>query len=189
MEEKERQEALIGGSKDESKILRWLQSACASTNEKDSRPVLTGIRIFDGIVLGCDGFRIHAVPRPDALEGDYEGSLVGKIPAGEFIAKMEVIEGGYPNYEEIIPDDEPVFEIAVNAKFLRDALAGMESPVLLRFWKNTNPMEIMGTGRDDQSRYALIMPMHVSTGRDRFWRPEKYGQEADEVIEELNEES
>lgn len=196
MEEQERQEVLIEGSKKESKALRWTQKASAPLSEKKSRPVLTGIRILDGIAVACDGFRLHAIQRPESLENEFEATLVGKIPAGKFVAKMEVVEGRYPDYEAVMPDSEPTFEIAVNAKYLRDALQGFDGAVMLKFWADTKPMEILGSDKNGTPRYALIMPMFIDKGRARGnWRPEiskpaeEEGEGVEEAIEDLNDES
>ena len=157
---------IVKGTKKQSKTWRWLQSAAS---KDETRPVLTGLHVTEGYVVGCDGHRLHAAKSDLTHEGeDLNGKIVaGKIPAGEFQADMADIEGRYPNIQTIMPMSAPTFEIWCNPKLLVDALRGMERPVCLRFFGESAPFEACDP---EQERYALIMP--ISMREDKaVWRP------------------
>ena len=159
--------------KHNSKILKWLQSA--SSKDKD-RPVLHGIN-KDKDLASADGWRVHivegeSIELPEGLR-DY-----GKIPTEGIIEEPEIIEGSFPDILQILPRKEPVFEIAVNAKFLIDALKGLlsqESSVIFRFHSHDEPIEILGnieTKDESTPGYALIMPMALDiVKQDVDWKP------------------
>ena len=158
---------IVKGTPEDSKLLRWLQSATADGKH---RPTLSGIFARDGAVVGCDGFRIHAAKKPDCLP---EGKiLTGKVGAGDFVADMEEVDSDkyvYPDILQILPQSTPQFEIAADPKLLREALHGMERPVILKFHSQTTPLEVFSAN----DRYALIMPMHCDESRrvNSCWRP------------------
>ncbi len=165
---------IIKGTKDESKMLRWLKRAASA---KD-RPLLCGIRVDNSNVVAADGYRMHIAPTPACLE-PCQGKLVnGKVPAGEFTVVVDATDGPYPDYMQILPKGSLEFAIAVNPKYLIDALKGMGEQAILCFYGPHDPMEVRG-----QDRYALIMPLHLENLADKGWRPLRHDPEMRKRIE------
>jgi len=160
---------IIEGTKDESKLLRWVQNA---QSEDEARPVLASMHVTEGYVMAGDGFRLHATPTPPCLGNALGKQIKGKVPAGEFIAKVAEVEGTYPDMFQVMPVGEAGFAIAVNAKYLREALQGIEGRVILRFQSSKTAFEVFD---EHGERYALIMPAHLCEDvlARRGWRPEK----------------
>ena len=153
---------IIKGTKQDSEAIRWLQKGASKDK---ARPVLNGIHVANGYTWSADGFRLHAIRTPRCLT-DAEGEIVtGKVNAGEFIAELDTIVGTYPDTSQLLPIEAPEFEIAIDPKYLREALAGMDGPVRLRFYGSTKPMEVLGA-KGDSYRYALVMPMHLENSED-----------------------
>jgi len=151
---------ILKGTKEDSKLLRWLQAAAT---KDESRPVLLGVMGCDGYAVACDGFRLHAAKTDLIPEGK---NLHGKLRAGDFEVDMFEIGGTYPSWQQILPGGPVEFAIDVDPKLLIVALKGMENPVTLRFYSPTSPMEVFGKGR-----YALIMPLMARTDKRPHWRP------------------
>ena len=160
---------IIKGTKDESTLIRWVQKGAATDK---IRPGLTGINVADNHMVACDGFRCHAAKAPECLP---DGILKGKIPAGDFVAELEPIDEKYPDYHQVFPTGPVAFSIAVSAKYLREALAGMDParPTILRFFSTSGALEVFGKDKNENDLYALVMPMHVSEPEKGGWRPTK----------------
>ena len=159
-------------TKHSSKVLKWIQSAISKDK---NRPALQGINKNEDFA-SADGWRVHMASGLDGFpEGLYE---YGKIPAEGIIEEPELIEGSFPDILQIIPRKEPVFEIAVNPKFLIDALKGLllrDSMVILRFYADNEPIEVLGnieTKDESTPGYALVMPIDLNTAKqDITWKP------------------
>lgn len=156
----------------DSKVLKWLQSAAS---KDQAREVLNGINV-NGNYTAADGFRLHVVD-PSGLVELPEGTRdYGKIPASGLVEEPEAMPYSFPEYQQIIPRSDPVFEISVNPKLLLEALKGFvydDQPVLLRFHSATAPMEVLGkieTKDGETSAYAIIMPMHLDDAPSQ-WKP------------------
>ena len=159
-------------NKHDSKVLKWLQSAAS----KDTESILAGIN-SNGNNAACDGWRLHIVPPTDLVELPDGTRQYGKIPADGLVELPDAQEGTYPEYNQIIPQGEPVLEIGVNPQFLIDALKGFlksdPEMVRLRFHDTNKPMELFGkieTKDGTTPGYALIMPMHIGDNNDT-WKP------------------
>jgi len=163
---------IIKGTKAESLVIRWVQGA--ATKDK-TRPMLTGINVADGSIVACDGFRLHAAKKPECW--DVEGTVKGKVPSGDFVADLETIECKYPDFHQVMPTGEVVFSIGVNAKYLKEALAGMDpaQPTILRFFTASGAFEIFGKDKKENDLYALVMPMYIREQKleQGGWRPTK----------------
>lgn len=169
----------IRGTKKESRLMRWLAKAQAG---KD-RPILTAFHRRNGIAVSCDGFRLHAAPVPGCLqevpETNYElgqANYRGKIKAGDFEADLDEVEGTYPDIAQIMPKGEPVAEFAVNPKYLREALAGFNTVVVVvRIYDETSWNDALGPitvhGVIDK-RFALVMTTALHTGSSQAYTPE-----------------
>ena len=102
---------------------------------------------------------------------------IDSLPASSTIAEVSTIEDRFPNYADILPKADPVFEINVDAALLADALAACtgrdltDRIVRLVFRGDNMPMEVFGR-MADQPVYALIMPTRKERSPDRTWRPE-----------------
>jgi len=164
---------IVKGNKQESTLIRWVQKAAA---KDETRPVITGINVADGTITGVDGFRMHAAKTPECLQ-DTTGIVRGKVPSGNFVAELTEVEGKFPNMDQVMPKGPVQFAIAVNAKYLKEALAGMdpERPTILRFFTPRGAFEVFGHDKAENELYALVMPMHLEH-RDLTlggWRPVK----------------
>ena len=143
-------------NKEDSKILKWVSLACSKDK---SWPVLNGIKVNNGEIAAADGFRLHVANTPDALKPHNEKILnpVGTISATPKYDEFITEPGTFPDYEQIIPKDEPYFLTAVNKKFLA-ALATMpgDDAIILEFYKPGAPMKVTNPG---SGAVAVIMPM------------------------------
>lgn len=166
-------------SRHESKLLAWLLKA-ASTD--DARPVLEDIHVNDNSIVATDGWRMHWVDKEGVsafAEVSDKTMNLGKIRAGENLIEPEEHDDfNYPDCKSLIPTREPVFEVAINPKFLVDALQGLDTAVVLRFFGTTGPFEVMGKiaskDADDTNVYALIMPMDLElVKKDYNWNPKQ----------------
>ena len=159
---------------EENRRLRWLYKA--ASKDKAARPILTGLHVTNGAIVATDGYRLQAIETPAALR-EMDGQTV--TPDG-LTAKAEEVtfapvdtDQQFPDYSVLMPKHDPILEIAVNGKMLREALEGMtgESSVLLRFWSPTSPLEVHGKATDESRTYALIMPMSRRRNPTKPWRP------------------
>lgn len=170
----------IRGTKEESVELRWLAKA---QSKNDNQPVLESFHRLGNLTMTADGFRLHVIPTPACLaelpntNGDAQANYTGRIPTGGFVADVEGHEGYYPNVEVLLPTGAPTVEIAINPKLLREALDGMEEPVIIRQYTNPGCITVHGVG--DQRRYALIMQMHLDKV-GMGWQPNFPKEEAKE---------
>lgn len=167
----------IRGNGDQSQVLRWLLRATAD----DSRPVLEGIHLTDGWAIATDGRRLFAVQADELGEvmapaaecqakneaADDGRSIASwrtdKIPAGEFVADLEAVEGTFPDVNRVIPRGrEHKAQVTLNVDFLADlAKYGAHGQVTLLIGEPSEPVEVLYRTDDGHKRYALIMPMHL----------------------------
>ena len=153
---------LLTGTKDDSKLLRWVEAAAGK--DETFPALLAGLHSQDDYIVACDGQRLHAA-KSDLLP---DGTWSGKVRAGNFETEMQETGAKYPDFHAIMPIGEPAFEIWVTPRLVVDALKGMDMPVCLRFYTAHGAFEAFDP---EQGRYALIMP--VANPRDRdLWRPE-----------------
>ena len=161
----------IRGTKEEATGLRWLQKA---QSKKGDRPVLEAFHRLDGLTVTADGFRLHIIPTPNCLvelpntNSDQQANYTGKIPTGAFVTDLEGLDSHYPNVEALIPNGQPTHEFAINPKYLREALEGLDETAIVKLYADSNCITVQGTC--DQERYALIMRQHYSNGI-RTWEP------------------
>lgn len=153
---------VIKGAKEESLRLRRLAKNASGDS---ARPILAGLHVRNGATWATDGFRAVAVPTPDCL-ADREGQTLdpNPIPAGDFLAEAEAIEGEYPAIDQVMPEIEGP-SIILNASFLRDIceLAGTNTPIRLTITTDERGqnMAVLQTSEDGaEPLYAVVMPMH-----------------------------
>lgn len=148
----------IKGNKKESFFIRWLQKM---THKGRGRPALKGIRVENGKTVATDGMRMVITPTPEPFKDHEPVTLEGKIPAGKFVAEMEIIESTYPDFNTIVPSDSPESIVGINPKLLAEILGGMKGTAIIGLHGSTRPIEISGTGKDGEEVYAVLMPMHL----------------------------
>jgi len=164
-------------SRQENQRLRWLLKAAASPSTNGTRAVLTGASIEHQAMVATGGFRLHAIETPYYARVELEGTVnrFDDLQASSETVTPTPIEGQFPDYHVIMPKGEPVFEIALDGKLLREALEGMKGGVFgkvtLRFYGPTQPIEVFGEANDESRAYALIMPMHPGHENGKPWRP------------------
>ena len=153
--------AVVRLDKSKTKLAQFIQRAQSTDT---ARPILNGINV-NGEVVACDGWRLHsistrALPELDAFTG--ETVDLGKIRAGENLLEGEVIDGTFPDYDQIIPKTDPIVVFGANPAFLVDAIKTFDKgeAVTIKVHGPNNPIELHGT-IDGVDVYALIMPMHI----------------------------
>jgi len=153
-------------TKGENARLRWLLK---SVSKNDERPRLECARVSRFQTVTTDGFRFHAARTPLGLLDETAVKLPKRILKKD--TEIEVSPQDYtsPDFSVLVPKADPVFEIHVTARFLRDALEGMDDTVTLRFYGKHDGIEVLGRApTDDTQVYALIMPRSEAGST---WRP------------------
>ena len=162
-------------NKHNSKVLKWLQSAASKS---DYRLALMGINVDENLTA-VDGHRVHITQTTDIVELPKGLRDYGKIPASGIIEEPEAIDDKFPDVMQIVPREEPVFEIAVKPRFLIDALKGFlfkpDSFIVFKFYGADKPMEILGNVETEDNStpgYALIMPVDLDIAKQEIdWKP------------------
>ena len=150
-------------NKDQAKALKWVQLAAS---KDQAREILTGIYIDNGSTVTADGFRMHIIPTPEPIRDsismqDKVIKPVSTITINPTIQEYEVIEGRFPQWEEIVPSKEPIFRIRLNPKYLaalKDIPTDETDSILLEFTDSNHPVKITGA----EGCIAVIMPMKKS---------------------------
>jgi len=162
-------------TKGENQRLRWLLKA-TDKNADGHRAALVGASIEPGAMVATDGFRLQAIETPYHVREALQGTAArfdDLQASSETVTTTRLIR--FPDYHAIMPKDEPVFEIALDGKLLREALEGMKGgvngKVRLRFYGPNKPFEVFGQATDESSTYALIMPMRPGHENGEPWRP------------------
>lgn len=144
-------------SKEECKEVKWCQLAAS---KDQARQVLTGLFVDSKKTVAADGFRMHVIETPAALY-DYDDQVIksNTVTVNPQIQEVEVIEGTFPDYTQIVPTDEPVLSIGINKKYLADlkTMPGDEM-IILHITDPKHPVKITCPGSD---AVAVIMPMHL----------------------------
>lgn len=86
----------------------------------------------------------------------------------EKTVESRLIDGVYPNYDQVFPKGEPIARIMVDAKFLQNMAAYFEAhgdsrSVLIQFYGETQPLVFKGhTAVTIQDVRGLIMPKRMA---------------------------
>lgn len=155
-------------TREESKNLAWVMKARAT--DSLCHPLQFLLQIGKRLVC-IDGFRGHSIPCPKSLmNGKDESALrmltpVSKVDKNEFVTIIRSENVKVPDVET--PTRTPVTQVAstaVNPRYLRDALDGIGSMVVLRIWVDPegNPTPIT-IETENGEKVAIVMPMHVSS--------------------------
>ena len=159
---------LVNLSKAENARLRWLRKAMSTDV---CRPTLTGFNTAGDHTVATDGYRAHFIRTPDDL-GDGAFRFKEKLLAADTVATVEPIEGTFPEVHQVLPGGEPVCEIFVSARYLREALEGMNGIVRLAVSEGERgKIEVFGLAKDKTEAYALIMPMAPRDLEGLAWKP------------------
>lgn len=187
---------------DLGRVLRWVLSA---KSKDPDRPVMTQLRVDErdgpfgqGAVLASDGFRIHIATNinceaPEGEEGmpwEYKDHLdlepgvydpYARVEPRDHLNELWAGAGKYPQADSIVcypnPKVKPVINLAINPKFLREAVMNAQQPnvpVYIRIYQTeeqiekgdisvTCPIEIISQDKnmEDVVRLAIVMPMHL----------------------------
>jgi len=146
-------------SKEDCKALKWVQSATSKDRE-----ALKGFLVDGDSTVAADGFRMHVIPTPEPLHDSIgvQGKIIkpnNTIGITPRIEEYEVIDARFPQWEEIVPSDEPVFRIRINKNYLaalKDMPTDNES-LLLEFTDSKHPVKVTGS----EGCTAVIMPMKL----------------------------
>jgi len=165
-------------TKEANALLRWLSKAATKGRDAASRASLSGVHVNGNVMVATDGYRLHATKTPQDL-AEFDGKIVAfdKIPANATVVEAEEVESTFLDYASVLPKTKPMFEIAVNAGYLTEALKGItrhSKEVTLRFWEVPEgrwgvPYEVCGETGAGEPIYALIMPM--ARGNEKLWQP------------------
>jgi len=156
-------------TRDENGRLRWLQQATA---KNDERPSLQCMHVINKAILSTDGWRMHCTRVPSGLIDQEVVRIEGRVLKKDCEIEVAPRDDQYPDVSGVIPTSEPVHEVYMDAKRLREALSGMEGGVTLRFYGEFRPVEVLGRSADETEAYALIMPLRKGFPRPSRWRPE-----------------
>jgi len=117
------QDQIIISTKEDAEVMRWLQLAAS---KDESRPVLQAIRKEGENCITADGWRLHIAPAPSAM-ADFTEDSNTIVNSGKPIAKSagriysaQNEDGQYPDYDQVIPKNEPRAVVTLNKKFLID---------------------------------------------------------------------
>ena len=150
----------------ENARLTWLLKAVAGN---DKRPALQCVHVKGSVTSAADGFRFHAVRTPTGLLKETAVKLPKRILKRDTEIEIEPQDHTPPDFSALVPKADPVFEIHVTARFLQEALDGMDGTVTLRFFGRHDGIEVLGRAPvDDTQMYALIMPRPEAGST---WRP------------------
>ena len=76
--------------------------------------------------------------------------------------QFKKIEGDYPDYSRIMPEEPPTQTILMDAEILIEALQafkdGNKNLVELQFYTNTKPLMLVGKTTENENKKALAMP-------------------------------
>ena len=163
--------------------LKHLMDVCKfAIDKRGLRPILQmihcqfGERTITGTTL--DSYRMHRVTVPcdhEGLEGKECFLPIIKVSSKfkhvivevadeevtyDFLTEKKVLRkynGEFPNVSNVIPKDEPQFEISANPKYLKDAMDAFKDErfVTLQFHGETKPIVVKSPMGD----FALIMPI------------------------------
>ena len=153
--------------KQDAAAIRWLHGGIS---KDDSRPVLQGLSVKNGITVTTDGWQLRIAPTPESLKNlDTELIELEKAPrAGGDMVKTFNVDGDYPDWSGVIPSGEPVFQITLNAELLASLVKDMgetkiNPSIELSFYSPTKPIIFKSA-----DKFALLMPMHSADGQKLF---------------------
>jgi hypothetical protein len=80
------------------------------------------------------------------------------------IVKSRTVDGKYPEWQQIMPDGEPLATITVSAKYLQDmaqyfAKYDAGGQVDMAVYGTEKPVKMTGTTKDEQAITGLLMPI------------------------------
>ena len=151
----------------ENRRLRWLLKALA----KDNRRILQHAHVKGTTMVALDGWRAHFIRTPVSLEPVSGAVKLPNIPATGAEIEIALSDERFPDASRIMPHSEPVLEIHVDPRYLREALEGTKGKAALRFHGPHDPIEVLGKAADDTEVYALVMPKRANPLTDSTWRP------------------
>ena len=149
-------------NKEQTSEVKW---AMLAASKDKARAILNGLYIHNGKTVGVDGFRMHIINTPEPLVDSIavQGKVIqptNTINLTPRIEEYEVVDGTFPDYEQIIPTSPPVFKIAIDKKLLADlkTMPG-DKAVVLSFTAANQPVLVTCPGSEAS---AVIMPMTLS---------------------------
>lgn len=81
--------------------------------------------------------------------------------------QFKKVEGNYPDYSHIMPQEPPVQTILMDAELLIEALQafkdGDTNLVELQFFSNVRPLILLGKATENENKKALVMPRKPKT--------------------------
>ena len=84
------------------------------------------------------------------------------------VVSTRVVEGNFPDYQQIMPKEAPTFRFAVNAKYLKEMAAYFQkhtndksSKVILEFSDPTKPLIMRAIVGNNQKAVGIIMPLRI----------------------------
>ncbi len=140
------------------------------TSNDDMRPVMNGVYHNEGDIVASDGHILIV------KKGDYDKALEGKVTIDEKRAKRVintyraekigneyVIEGKYPNYHMVIPNEANCVRTDVDVTDMRKFLAGAVEQIRTQ-WKNGKENKKIRDSFDTYLHYHSVL-IKMSDGR------------------------
>jgi DNA polymerase III sliding clamp (beta) subunit (PCNA family) len=171
-------------------VIKALSTFCEKPDARLGyvRPKLGAIHVGDGYAESADGYRLMRVNNVQTNgEGDmlidHRGLLTaaksakregvdivrgddGKLRAGAngVVVTVDEIDDTFYDTKQIIPNDDPEYEITVNAKLFAESLLALSKAVdcdTVRLSFHGNTRAIVLTAPDKERATALVMPVVI----------------------------
>jgi len=128
-----------------------------------SAPKSAEVKKFEPFMIRAEEVRgISSADSYDILDNKDKKYAKISVPGGTTY-ELKKMEGEFPRYESIFPDQEPKAEIKLNAKYLMNVvkvLSGLDpkKEVTLKFYGENRPI-VIEAGNEDQKGRGLIAPI------------------------------
>ena len=99
--------------------------------------------------------------------GESQSTLCTTDLSNASVVPTRNIEGTFPNWEQVLPKEEPKFRIGVNPALLRELLEVAESnsrkgvAVCMEFWSENEPMRVCTDNGHGIKTTLILMPMKI----------------------------
>ena len=166
----------------------------ASHDTKLGRPILQTIHVDKGYAIAADGFRLMATPtntngftgnlhpaevlslgkavkKPTTLHletpetGGTRAVITDDKCAPQIAKDITVTDAAYPDWQQIMPAEEPAVSVRLNARYLRDladaalTMGAEWDSVVLHVYEPDKPVKFTINDNEGIESQGVIMPM------------------------------
>jgi DNA polymerase III sliding clamp (beta) subunit (PCNA family) len=153
---------VVSGSCNGKPVGKTLFTAHANRRVQDATPY------FEGIIGGKDLKKAVALSadKSKAIAFNQNGNSVCVAVDGARAIDMPLIEGRFPNYQDVLPKDEPATTMLLDPQLLAEAFALAKKfatkchrGVFVDIWDRERAIRIRARREDGQEFVALVMPL------------------------------